>query len=242
VDKLAFRHQFRRRQRVAFGPMADPTDRDALARAAAKVGHMTELVAYLEMDGSRQTRRRIRARLRRWEVDTSHWSRSPQRWYSDELLADAAASSVSYAEVLRKLGVPLSGGSHHHLARRIRAAGIDTSHFLGQAHRRGMRAPRLHPAQVLRVLEPGAFRIKAPQLRRAMIASGVEERCAECGCDGYWRGAPLRLIVDHIDGNCLDNRLQNLRFLCPNCHSQTATWCRKMSARTTIERPARLAE
>lgn len=60
-----------------------------------------------------------------------------------------------------------------------------------------------------------------------MIESGVEKACAECGTGPVWRGARLCLAVDHIDGDWLNNLLGNLRFLCPNCHSQTATWCRK---------------
>src|SRR5436309_312002 len=68
--------------------------------------------------------------------------------------------------------------------------------------------------------------------RRAMMTAGVEERCLTCGCDGTWQGNPLRLMIDHINGDWLDNRLENLRYLCPNCHAQTATWCRKKSRRT----------
>jgi hypothetical protein len=97
---------------------------------------------------------------------------------------------------------------------------------------RGKPAPRVTPAEILVVRPPGSNRVQAPTLRRAMVASGIEERCVMCGCDGTWQGKPLRLMIDHINGDWLDDRLENLRFMCPNCHAQTSTWCRKKSART----------
>ena len=206
----------------------DPARVTALA---AESFCMTDLLQRLGVDNTDRARRNMRARLARWNVDTSHWDTSPRRFYSDADLAAAAAKSTSYAGVLRLLGVPLSGGQHAHLARRIRRAGIDTSHFLGQAHYRGRRAPRKRPEEVLVVLPPGSGRIKPQQLRRALASNGVDECCVLCGCDGTWQGVPLRLVVDHINGDWLDNRLENLRFLCPNCHAQTSTWCRKKSAR-----------
>ena len=51
--------------------------------------------------------------------------------------------------------------------------------------------------------------------------------CSECGQDGNWNGKVLSLQIDHINGVRNDNRLSNLRFLCPNCHSQTSTFCNK---------------
>lgn len=52
----------------------------------------------------------------------------------------------------------------------------------------------------------------------------TEVKCAECGCEKLWNGKPLVLHLDHIDGNRKHNHPKNLRFLCPNCHSQTETF------------------
>jgi hypothetical protein len=68
------------------------------------------------------------------------------------------------------------------------------------------------------------------QLVRAMIDRGVPVACSGCGLGPVWRDRPLTLAVDHMSGDWLDNRLENLRFLCPNCHAQTATWCRQKSS------------
>ena len=52
----------------------------------------------------------------------------------------------------------------------------------------------------------------------------LEYKCAICGNEGIWNGNPLTLQLDHINGINNDHRIKNLRFLCPNCHSQTETF------------------
>ena len=61
-------------------------------------------------------------------------------------------------------------------------------------------------------------------VKQRIVSQGMlEYRCIKCGID-KWQGETIVLDLDHINGDNLDNRLENLRFLCPNCHSQTDTY------------------
>jgi hypothetical protein len=105
----------------------------------------------------------------------------PYAKYTREVLAEAVTASTSMAGVLRLLGIRLNGGAHAHLRRRIDRLGIDTSHFLGQAHRRGIPSPRRQSAaEVLVMRSADAKREAPPRLRRALIEIGRPYECAEC--------------------------------------------------------------
>jgi hypothetical protein len=151
--------------------------------------------------------------------------------YTDEELATAVAESVSIAGVMRALGVRPAGGSHFNISRRIKRAGLDTSHFLGRASNKGQRFEKLQAGQILIRRDPNLPRTKPRLLRRALIEIGTPSECSNCRASEIWMGKALVLHVDHVDGDAWNNEAENLRFLCPNCHSQTATYCRKMSAR-----------
>lgn len=141
--------------------------------------------------------------------------------YTETMLRKAVGTSETLAEVLRRLGINhLSGGMHQHIAGRIKRCGIDTSHFLGKGHQRGKHgATRLKAAEILAVCTSG-YREKGKRLRRALIEIGRPYRCEECKRGPKWRGKVLILEVNHKNGDWSDNRARNLRFLCPNCHSQ----------------------
>lgn len=140
---------------------------------------------------------------------------------SDDALREAVEKSSSYAETWRNLGIKLTGGSHAHFKRRIEKLQIDTSHFKGQSWSKDIKdLPKKKPEEILILKPEGSRRTQATYLRRALIESGVPYICSKCGQEPFWIGNVLTLDVDHIDGNWLDDRIHNLRFLCPNCHSQ----------------------
>ena len=141
--------------------------------------------------------------------------------YTKELLQDAVDNSKSYAGVLRCLKLRQAGGTQSWLTKKIKRYDIDTSHFTGSRWNKGKtNLPKRSKEEILVLLEEGSNRTKHYQLKRAMIESGIEYVCDICKIGDTWNGLPITLQADHIDGNSLDNRIHNLRFLCPNCHSQ----------------------
>ncbi|MEU3005787.1 HNH endonuclease signature motif containing protein [Streptomyces sp. NPDC007020] len=199
-----------------------PYTRERLAEAAASSRTLSEALTKLRVDPKSPTRRYVRDRMRKMGIATQHFEREGARW-TKEVLQAAVASSTTMCEVLRRLGVDVVGGHHTHISRRVKALGIDTSHFSAPVRSRDVR--RRRPEDLLvdqsQTLER---RIPGERLKRAMIALGALERCSLCGTGRMWRDRPLPLEVDHIDGNWRNNRPQNLQLLCPNCHSTTDTY------------------
>jgi hypothetical protein len=167
--------------------------------------------------GSRAYLRRL---IRDWGIDASHFEREGVR-HTKRRLHDVVCESSSVAEVVRRLGISPVGGNQAHIARRIAELGIDTSHFVPLKPRAAKRKPLRNP---LTLRSPADGRVQGERLRRALLKLGVEHVCDECRIGPEWNGKPLRLEVDHINGDWWDNRPENLRLMCPNCHAATDTF------------------
>ncbi|KOV94295.1 HNH endonuclease signature motif containing protein [Streptomyces sp. NRRL B-3648] len=205
---------------------ASPYTRERLETAAHGARTLSEALERLGVDPRSPRRDYIRRRMKKLGVDTSHFEREGVKWTRD-VLEPVVAVSVSINEVVRRLGLDSVGGHQANIARRIKAYGIDTLHFTPVVRTERMRHNRRRrtPEEILvESTSVHAPRIPSQRLKRAMNELGVEERCALCGTEPVWLGERLALEVDHVDGNWRNNRVDNLRLLCPNCHSTTDTY------------------
>ncbi|MDF3292911.1 HNH endonuclease signature motif containing protein [Streptomyces silvisoli] len=193
--------------------------RELLAEAVAASESLSEAIRRLGGNPTDGTRSYARKLITRWGIDSSHLEREGVR-HTERRLREAVNQSSSVVEVVRRLGINPVGGNQAHISRRIAALGIDTSNFSTAS--RGCARRQQRNWLILRT--PSDGRVPGERLRKAMLSSGVAEECAMCGTGPQWQGEPLRLEVDHRNGDWWDNRLENLRILCPNCHAVTDTY------------------
>lgn len=152
-----------------------------------------------------------------------NWQR---RKYSREEFAEAWLSSSSIAQVAKKLGCNTTGGGYVTLKLAARELGLDDAHMTGQGWNVGWKSnpARERAIPLLDILVQNSTYTTIWRLKRRLLREGMlEYRCYLCGLT-EWNGKPITLQLDHINGARLDHRIQNLRLLCPNCHSQTETF------------------
>lgn len=150
--------------------------------------------------------------------------------YTKEWLEELCQDSSSLAEVLRKAGRKPGGGSQATLKQKIQEFSIDISHFSGQGWSKGKTAAEDSRIQSKEKYSLEEILIEDSPVTQKILRGYIERhnvipyKCAICGCTGEWQNGQIALELDHINGINTDNRVENLRFLCPNCHALTETY------------------
>jgi len=158
--------------------------------------------------------------------------------YTEREARAAIASSLSLSEALRKLGMRPAGGNHATLRRYADEVWkISTAHFDPHAAQKDAlrRANRPRPIEEILVEHSTYCRTS---LKKRLFREGLKQPiCEMCGQGEIWRGRRMSLILDHANGRATDNRLENLRIVCPNCAATLDTHCGKLSGTSRTERP-----
>lgn len=141
------------------------------------------------------------------------------RKYTIEQLREAVATSISIRQTMTKLGIVEAGGNYATIRRMIARHNIDSSHFLGMGHYKG-KTHRNTTRPLNEILVYGNYE-STHRLKNRLIRDCIKtHQCEKC-LRTEWEGDSIPLELHHKDGDRLNNRLDNIELLCPNCHAQT---------------------
>lgn len=147
-----------------------------------------------------------------------------KRSWSDEQLKDAVKESKNITEVIENLRKSCSGASHRLIKYYIEILKIDISHFdPWHRYKKREKTTRISSEEIF--VCNSKWKIRNQKIKDRLIEDGVKkDRCEVCGIYPVWNGKKLVLQLDHIDKNRRNNEINNLRIVCPNCHTQTDNW------------------
>ncbi len=145
-----------------------------------------------------------------------------RKWTNKQLIA-SVSKSQSFRQVIIALGLVPAGGNYAHVVREVHRLKLNITHFKGKGWSKGKIIPRepIIPMSHILVSNSGFQSFK---LKKRLFAAGLKKpRCEICGWAAISPDGRIPLELDHINGNHRDNRIENLRILCPNCHSLQPT-------------------
>lgn len=146
--------------------------------------------------------------------------------YTEEQLREAIRTNISARSAMIALGLSGDGAGYKPIKRLIVLLGLDTSHWLGMGYLKGKTHSYSSPQDLKSILVIGSMTQSYKLKQRLLKENLLRNECFICKLSD-WCSKPISLHLDHINGVNDDNRFENLRLLCPNCHSQTTTYAGK---------------
>lgn len=213
------------------GEWRRPWTADELREAVSRpdVRDMREVCEALGVSPRTKAYRRIERVAAHADVDISHIAPPPRGRHpiglgvSRDRLRALVDAAETRDDVLDALGIEVTQNSRRRLARAIARMEIDTNALAPSRALGGASTPRRTRKPLEEYLQADTT-VASSHLRRRLVQEGVlPRRCTRCG-GTEWEGSPMPLELDHVDGDRRNNRLDNLRLLCPNCHALTPTY------------------
>lgn len=178
------------------------------SREMAKIFGITQTPMYLWLK-----RRGLSTKFKGREFNKRSWT--------DEQLIEAVKTSVTKIAVIKKLGLSIRPGNYDTINKFILKLNINIDHFTGKAH-----GTTRHSYNDKDVFVENSTYAREGIKRRIIDGRLINYECSECYLK-KWNDKKIVLVLDHINGVNNDHRIENLRFLCPNCNSQQDTFCRR---------------
>jgi hypothetical protein len=146
-----------------------------------------------------------------------------KRSWTEKQLKTAVLTSFSFRQILLKLNLRPAGGNYTQIKQYIEEYKININHFKGKGWNRGLKGLGKPRTPLQQILNKNVY-FQSYKLKKRLFKEGLKSPyCEECGWNKKSEDGRLPLELDHINGDSTDNRLENLRVLCPNCHSLKPT-------------------
>lgn len=148
--------------------------------------------------------------------------------YTKEFLEPIINQSRYWGEVFEKLGIIQGGGNMNNIKKHVYKHGININHFVSKSDALSIRIERRNGKLKYEDLFIENCKRDRGILKKFIYDNSLKEiKCELCNQDENWKGKKISLILDHINGINNDNRIENLRLLCPNCNATLDTHCGK---------------
>lgn len=204
------------------------SDKERLKLLVNNCFSMKEVLLELDLLPIDSNYKTLKRYLKKYEINYSKFEKinNTSNNYNKDTLTEVVLISKTYKECLLKLNIRAAGGNYKSLKKYIDLYNIDTSHFNSNV----VRNDKLSKFNKSRKFELKEILIENSTYSRTSLKKRLydeiilERKCCLCGQDENWNGMKISLILDHINGVHNDNRIENLRIVCPNCNAGLDTF------------------